>query len=72
MRPTLYIVALAVDALASLLLLVTLGFGHMATPGVITVWASLAILALNAAAIVVAWRFSSAKADDNLVASTFN
>jgi len=72
MRPTLYILALTVDVLAVLLLLVVLAFGHMATPGVITVWVSFAILALNAAAIIVAWRFSAAKADESIVANTFS
>jgi hypothetical protein len=72
MRPALYILALTVDVLAVLLLLVVLGLGHMATPGVITVWVSCAILALNAAAIIIAWRFSSAKADENIVANTFS
>jgi hypothetical protein len=44
----------------------------MATPGVIASWVFTVILALNAAAIVVAWRFSSAKTDESLIASTFN
>jgi hypothetical protein len=72
MKPALYILALTVDGLAVLLLLIVLALGHMATPGVITVWVSFVILALNATAIIVAWRFSSAKADESIVASTFS
>ena len=72
MRPALYILALTADVVACLLMLVALGVGHMTTPGVIASWAFIAVLAFNAAAIVVAWRFSSAKADQSIVANTFN
>jgi membrane protein implicated in regulation of membrane protease activity len=72
MRPALYILALTADALAIVLILVAVVAGHMATPGVIASWAFIAILALNVTAIIVAWRFRSAKADESIVANTFS
>jgi hypothetical protein len=71
MKPALYILALSVDALGGLLLLVALAFGHMPPTGVITAGVLVATLALNAVAIVIAWRSGSAKADQSAVVNTF-
>ena len=72
MRPALYILALTADVLTCLLMLVVLVVGHMATPGIIASWVFIAILALNAAAIIIAWRFKAPKADESIVANTFS
>jgi len=71
MSSALCIVALTADTLSALLLLAVLAFGRMTVPGVVTSLVILAILALNAVAIVIGMTLNRKKTSENTVADAF-
>jgi hypothetical protein len=71
MSSALCIDALTADTLSALLLLAVLAFGRMTVPGVVTSLVILAILALNAVAIVIAMTRNRKKTSVNAVADAF-